>query len=519
MPRTGIKSSARLDIELIDPQPTYSPGDILQGYVVSEEAPEQQSPYFAARLKLFGRAKTKYVVKTTNGTSIERGRAVFFEEILLLHKGSGRCTEGGHHAWRFSITIPETSQPGFALRNDCDQFRADPPYLHTRDAEKKEIDVTRHPLPSIMYYKSDSTMSGKMVEAYIEYVLLAEGAGTTASYPLYVRQRSIPSPVQNFKMQTRTFEKVIKTPKLLPEHATADLSFKQKSKKFFRPSKTLRYGYTVKVEYPTVIQLEHPQPIPLKIYLIPDLDPKKTTICASGDISELPAVQVLNMEFKLKGDVNIRCPGMMWDTTTEKNHNFEFSFRGSPSPIEIPVITPPTTELYHAETTPDIPSKEEKSVLLAAVKSTPAMNVYQSINGTEVTQTPTGWRPLYQTTPIGSPFAFDLGSHASILLGTSASSTLSNPPVSFKRQVYPTFATYNIYIKYRLCWKLYLVCAGETHDIRGEAPVTVLAPSEEQEAIKTRELGTQGMKKNYDDLEAGAGQVIQIIGQVLQAVV
>ncbi len=46
----------------------------------------------------------------------------------------------------------------------------------------------------------------------------------------------------------------------------------------FRPSETPKYAYIVKVEMPTAIQLEHPDPIPVKIYLIPDLDPEKTTI-------------------------------------------------------------------------------------------------------------------------------------------------------------------------------------------------------------------------------------------------
>jgi hypothetical protein len=87
MPRTGPKSSARLGIELEDPQPVYFPGDTLNGHVTCEEPSEHQSSYSAPRVKLFGRAKTKYTVSTTNGKSIERGRAVFFEELQLLQKG------------------------------------------------------------------------------------------------------------------------------------------------------------------------------------------------------------------------------------------------------------------------------------------------------------------------------------------------------------------------------------------------------------------------------------------------
>ncbi len=113
----------------------------------------------------------------------------------------------------------------------------------------------------------------------------------------------------------------------------------------------------------------------------------------------------------------------------------------------------------------------------------------------------------------------NLGERYSIFLGCSASSTLGHPPTAFKRQLYPTFTTYNIRLKYSLKWRISLECAGEAEEVSGVAPVTILTPSEEQEAEKKRVLGTEGMKKNYDDLEAGVGMGVQFIGQVLQAVV
>lgn len=48
--------------------------------------------------------------------------------------------------------------------------------------------------------------------------------------------------------------------------------------------------------------------------------------------------------------------------------------------------------------------------------------------------------------------------------------------------------------------------------VDGDSPVTILPPSEEQEALKMRELGAEGMKKNYDDLEAGVEQGLQFVG-------
>ncbi|KAL9114561.1 MAG: hypothetical protein Q9187_007456, partial [Circinaria calcarea] len=326
MPRTSHRSSSALCIELDKAQPTHFPGDTLEGYVTCDNtSSDRQSQYSAVRLKLFGRAKTKYMVKTSDGTSIERGRAVFFEEQRTLSKGP--ICKDGQHAWPFSITIPKTSTPGFAIRGD--EFKPNWGYLSTTDdtSSRQIIDVTQHALPSNMYYFSKSAMSGKTVEAYIEYALTAESGKTKACLPLYIRQRSVQSPITNYKMQSLSSPQVIKTPKLLSEYADRPLTFRQKSRMVFRPSKTPKYAYTVQVEFPTVIQLEHPDPIPLKISLIPDLNPEKTTICPDKDISSLPPVQVLSVEMKLKGDVNIRCPGIFWDSSTEKNHTFDFPFR------------------------------------------------------------------------------------------------------------------------------------------------------------------------------------------------
>ena len=371
----------------------------------------------------------------------------------------------------------------------------------TGSAAKQQIDIAKHGLPSIMYYFSESRMSGKTVEAYIEYVLTAESGGTKVCLQLYIRQRSVQSPITNYKMRARSFLQVTKTPRLLPGHANQPLTFGQKSKMVFRPSKTPKYAYTLKVEFPTVIQLEHPDPIPLKIYLVPNLDPQQTTICLDKDISRLPPVKVVSVEMKLKGDINIRCPGTFWDSGTEKNHMFDFAFRRPIKPVVVPVIQP--ADLKHDVSVPGHGPVEQSSPLLSSMAPTPIANGLPASQGVDVALL---------------SGQLDLGDYLSILLGCSASSTLNQLAVSFKRQVYPTFSTYSIFLKYTLKCKINISCADEAHTISGEAPVTILAPSEEQEEKKKRQLGTEWMKKNYDDLEQGFGMVKQFIGQILQAV-
>jgi hypothetical protein len=344
-------------------------------------------------------------------------------------------------------------------------------------------------------------MGSYTVEAYIEYVLVATHGEITAQHPIYVRKPSVPIPVTNFKMRKYADwqPNVVKSLKLLPEHADKKLTFGQKSSWFFRPGKVPRYAYTVKVEYPQLIQLEHPDPIPLKIYIIPDLEPGKTTICPDHDISTLPPVQVVSVEMVLKGAFSIRCPGTLWDTDTTKHHKFTFSLPMEIRPVTIPVVKP-----FSKPDPLQTPSAEFASVSTLSPASSASLT-----NCSIASQT--------QISPMG-PTGLNLGAHLSILLGCSAASTCGRRAVSFKRQVYPTFASYNISLKYRLEWKIKMVCAEKKSSIYGEYPVVVVAPSEEQESQKTREMGTEGMKKNHDDLEQGVGAAVQIIGGILQAV-
>lgn len=114
-----------------------------------------------------------------------------------------------------------------------------------------------------MYYFGESAMSGKTSEAYVEYVLQAQTGELKAALPLFLRDIGTPVPITNHNPQMRSTFQLIKTPRLLAEHADKELTFEQKSSRFFRPSKVPRSTYQVKVEHPTIIQLEHPDPIPL----------------------------------------------------------------------------------------------------------------------------------------------------------------------------------------------------------------------------------------------------------------
>ncbi|KAL9079994.1 MAG: hypothetical protein Q9157_001191 [Trypethelium eluteriae] len=328
-----------------------------------------------------------------------------------------------------------------------------------------------------MYYYDESGWSGKKIQAYIEYVLLAEAGSTKAVMPLYVRRQSVPSPITSHAMQLRPFSQETKTLALLPEYAEGSAPFGMKLKSILRPSKTPKYSYSIMVAYPATIQLEHPKTLPFKIYLVPHLDSKVTTISPEGSsLEQLPVVTVTSMEVELKSHVHIRCPGTFSDHSAAKHHTYHISGRSLSTPIAVPIIPKSDSE----------PKQSQETATLFS------FNQYTASK---------------QETTIPSA-ALDLGTLFSVFLGAR----------SAKRQIYPTFATYNIAVSHSLKWKVNLSCAGEKHSVSGEPVVTVLAPSEEQEEMKMRQLGTEGMKKSHDELEAGAEAAINLVGQIMQAV-
>jgi hypothetical protein len=493
MPRTGRRFPTGVSIRIDDLQATYLPGETVTGRVVCEKSPvtDPSRPY-QVRLRLIGRAKSKYVIRSTNGTDINRGRASLFDLDIPLTQDS---TSSSHRAWIFALTLPTHPAPGLPQRGD--EFRPHGTYFSTRDANKKPIDVTKHPLPAVMYHFAKSELSGKTSEAYVEYFLQAKIATHEATLPLFLRNRSTDTPIADFDSKSRTVPQSVKTPRLLSEHAETELTFRQKSSRFFKPSKTPKYGFSVKVEYPTVIQLEHPDPLPMRIAVVPDLTPEKTSICPDGDLSSLSPVSMTSIKLELIMQVDIRCPGTMYDHENDTVHTIAIPFRGGIEPVTIPVI--PAEAIGEVMPAPD-PNEAWKR------------QISQTSNVTPVTTTTT----TSALTPPAEPL--HIGSHLSIYIGSSAITTLSHPPVSLKRQLYPSFKTYNIRLSYKLHWRIGLTCAGESMEVGAQMPLTVLAASEEQEAIRKRELGVEGVKRNYDDLEDWGIQGLQFLGGVLEVV-
>ncbi|KAI1264445.1 hypothetical protein F5Y18DRAFT_81770 [Xylariaceae sp. FL1019] len=439
MPRTSLSCSDELSIALQDFKSWFSPGDPIVGTVNRKRALPGNC---VVKLTFYGRAKTKIDVKTSNARTLNRGRASLFSETHVLHQGG----VGDDAHFPFNVTVPETTQPGMKTRGDSFHRVPNPKerFLSSED------DVSQHSLPSSFYYKGDrSIWSGKQQESYVEYVLLAELTGPktkiTATFPLFIHARSTPSPLQDRQLATQSqfFDSKMR---LVSGAADGEQSMWQKSMNVFT-SKAPKVGFNLCVEVPSLIQLEHPDPVPIGLYVDVFTDPERKYNPTVG----LDLVTKLN----LKARTEIRAPGTFVDHESGRDHEYVLlqSYHVAPS-VAIPV----------------------QSVWIES-----------SQVGTS------GLTPL------------QLGEVLQLRIDTEGV-TCQEKRHEFegKRRLQPSFKTYNINVSYWLEWKFVFRWGAMVRPFEGSVPVTVLPPSEQQESLKMQELGTEGMKKSYDDYARAA---------------
>ena len=310
MPRVVAERSSHLSIELDDPKHAYLAGDVLTGFVVLNPPPS--GPYGPVRLVFFGRAESR--VAKSNGQNKREycGRALLLEieRAFRLDQCKDMLSE---HAWPFSITIPHSPQADILNAETCDIWKPAPGYLSTQD------DVTKHKLPATYYSLAETFMTGTRAEGYVEYVLTATlGASIKCTMPLVLRVKSMDFPfnTSEHKLSKRSTPIDIKTLKLLPEYAGQSLTSKQKFTSVFS-RKVPRYAFNIHVCSPTVIQLNHPEPIPLKVWITPLLAKDRTTI-----LEPFPEVRITSLTLYLEATMEARAQTRF--STTETDQRIEY---------------------------------------------------------------------------------------------------------------------------------------------------------------------------------------------------
>ncbi|KAF3762657.1 hypothetical protein M406DRAFT_46229 [Cryphonectria parasitica EP155] len=304
MPPAYRKTGADLDIQIDDNGRLFRPGDFITGRVSRRS--HMVSPMSTVEVKLRGRAKVKLGKTRYNGqsshTTYYRGRFNFFGNETRQHLYHGPVhvpQEGPGESWEFAIQIPLHASPEVLLGGHRD---ADSSFLSLN-----KYTVTSTPLPST-FYDRGRQLSTKY-ETYVEYSLEASlvqqgshGASYTATFLIPIRALSLPQGRDLPALTKRSLPGRVVSQRLVPGMEDVDLSFKQKTQKFFHSSKVPYLGLVAEMTCLGGIQLG--AQVSLKFKIRPD---RRNT---SEVIHGVPQTAVVTeFELVLKARTQVVAPG------------------------------------------------------------------------------------------------------------------------------------------------------------------------------------------------------------------
>lgn len=272
-----VKAGPQLAV-LLDTQATpYQPGGTVSGVISRHE------PLFSSRgaimISLVGRSGLIYTNISRNGktstTTRYRSKIILFTESRKVHDGPIRVTNLEPQTWPFSIPIPTHASPVTG------NFQTKSPGRSFLSLDPENIAGT--PLPATFKYHSGA--SDDEIDAWVEYYLeatLVEEHGETniptgltkpppeirhARLPLVINPPAFP-PLFDFKILQHTIlNQTIQTQRLLPGREGDRLSPREHLSKLFHTSSVPKFGFSVQLDFPTVLQLGNT--IPLGIRVIP----------------------------------------------------------------------------------------------------------------------------------------------------------------------------------------------------------------------------------------------------------
>ncbi|KAK2036253.1 hypothetical protein LZ31DRAFT_636659 [Colletotrichum somersetense] len=312
MPPTSRENNDKLSIELLDPSAPSFPGSLIRGHIVRKAPLDATSA--TVRVRLQGRAKAKLVSDNGNSKSTYRSRFPFWGEpdvSDILHEGAINTGAEENLSWPFTLRIPtdvceKTVNSCLKDKEKRDYFIKAP--LKTGAAPE----LPGQPLPGTFHY-SNSGFNKKWhgyVEFWIEATIVVKGikerGGKTfqATLPIRVNSRPPPwPPISDFRLTAHKFPGCVSSHRLVPGIEQAELSFKQKTQKFFNSSKVPSFNYTVHMRCPAVIQLGNPSAIPFTLTVTPIWE--KT----SQVIANVPqAMTIKSTVLEIETTTSIICP-------------------------------------------------------------------------------------------------------------------------------------------------------------------------------------------------------------------
>lgn len=262
-------------------------------------------------------------------TTVGQFNAGYMNTHQQLHKGPIHVPSSSEPvSWEFAIEIPTRPSPRAVASEIKDPEAC---YLPLTTANTGE-----HPLPSS--FSTSGRRGNTRFEAYVEYHLEAtlnqQGSSShgsdslTATLPIRVRGPPMPYPLTDFDLRRRSAQFAASSYRLVPGMEAAELTFKQKSKKFFGSSSVPMFGFTLQYDSPGVVQLDNPAPVPFRVRVVPD--GRRTSEVIQG----VPQVVTLSsLELVLKADTCVIAPGHFGshtgDDTVKHNINLPVAFAGN----------------------------------------------------------------------------------------------------------------------------------------------------------------------------------------------
>jgi hypothetical protein len=413
MPITEVNATQELAIQLENRPNPYSPGDAITGRVVRKTHTVSTRGWVTIRL--FGRAKSKLTIRRNNGNSTTthhyRGRFNFFvpnETCQKLFDGPVHIPpDGSLQEWPFTLVIPTSPSPSSVKAGNLQDRSFLPLDVGT---------IAASSLPPSFAF-SDHRWR-EQFHCFVEYYLEAEfrqenrSQLSTATLPIAVATSSV-YPFESFDLKARTYSECIQTQRLIPGMENAELSFRQRTQKWFGSSKVPQFSFSIQVDYPTMIQLQNPNPIQFRIRVVPD---HKRSSESLVDLPQTLALTSLYMQ--IEATTSIICDASFSPRTASGSKTYAFAAKGSVLGIRKPIT---------------IASDSDAKTL-------------------------------------------DLGALLGLSLHPRHANARGKPLPQFGK-IYPSFVTYNIKHSHRLSWELSLEAAGEVVKITGEQAVSILAAS------------------------------------------
>jgi hypothetical protein len=189
-----------------------------------------------------------------------RSRAYYFAYNSNLAENT--VYQPGTYSWPFSFRVPNHAEQVSTatlstLNLEADEFQSLPPWKGSGEPPQY------HRLPESLEYSDHASGNLHVDEANIEYKLVSKLIHDKASYHLFSGNQEAmvdltlrhPPEIANLGLEERSQDCIIKSLRVLPEHADGHLSFREKTHSLFHKADLPAVAFKVAISFPRAIPL------------------------------------------------------------------------------------------------------------------------------------------------------------------------------------------------------------------------------------------------------------------------